>query len=61
LRKVLTLYRLSLGQARQEEVIEYLLGKNLEDEEVSELVMNLSPYFKSLDYKRKRKPKRDRS
>ena len=44
LMKVLSLYRLSLGQARQEELIEYLFENDFGD--MSELFMNLSPYFK---------------
>ena len=45
--KILSLYRLTLGQARQEELIEYLF-KNCEDmEDVRELFINLSPYYKS--------------
>ncbi len=44
LMKVLSLYRLSLGHARQEELIEYLFENEFED--MKELFMNLSPYFK---------------
>jgi len=45
--KILSLYRLTLGQARQEELIEYLF-KSCEDiEDVRELFINLSPYYKS--------------
>lgn len=45
--KLLSLYRLTLGQARQEELIEYLF-KNCEDMgDIRELFINLSPYYKS--------------
>lgn len=44
LMKVLSLYRLSLGQARQEELIEYLFENDFDN--MDELFMNLSPYFK---------------
>ncbi len=44
--KILSLYRLSLGQARQEELIEYLFENGVSHEEVEQLFMNLSPYFK---------------
>lgn len=45
--KILSLYRLTLGQARQEELIEYLF-KNCEDmDDIRELFINLSPYYKS--------------
>jgi len=45
--KILSLYRLTLGQARQEELIEYLF-KSCEDlDDVRELFINLSPYYKS--------------
>ena len=44
LMKILSLYRISLGQARQEELIDYLFDEGFED--MSELFMNLSPYFR---------------
>ena len=46
--KILSLYRLTLGQARQEELLNHLL-KNLKDEDkqfVKDLFINLSPYYK---------------
>lgn len=44
--KILSLYRLTLGQARQEELLEYLF-KNCEDSSrLKELFINLSPYYK---------------
>ena len=44
--KILSLYRLSLGQARQEELLEYVLQSQLDEEQLKELFINLSPYFK---------------
>lgn len=44
--KILSLYRLTLGQARQEELLEYLF-KNCDDaEQLKELFINLSPFYK---------------
>ncbi len=44
--KILSLYRLTLGQARQEELLEHIF-KNCEDsEELQDICMNLSPYYK---------------
>ena len=44
--KILSLYRLTLGQARQEEWLEYLF-KNVENpDKLKELFINLSPYYK---------------
>jgi len=46
--KILSLYRLTLGQARQEELLEHIF-KNFEDgEELKELFINLSPYYKEV-------------
>ena len=42
--KILSLYRLTLGQPRQEELIS-LLNENLEAEQEAKLFMNLSPYY----------------
>lgn len=45
--KILSLYRLTLGQARQEELLEYIF-QNCEDlEDMKKLFMNLSPYYKN--------------
>lgn len=44
--KILSLYRLTLGQARQEELLEYLMNQGKKPEELKDLFMNLSPYFK---------------
>ena len=44
--KILSLYRLTLGQARQEELLEYIF-QNFEDtEEMKDLFINLSPFYK---------------
>lgn len=46
--KILSLYRLTLGQARQEELLEHLF-KNIDEEEqerLREMFINLSPYYK---------------
>lgn len=46
LMKILSLYRLTLGQARQEELLEYLFN-NFEDTSVlKKLFINLSPYIR---------------
>lgn len=45
--KILSLYRLTLGQARQEELLEYIF-QNFEDtDEIKDLFINLSPFYKS--------------
>lgn len=45
--KILSMYRLTLGQARQEELLEYLF-KNCDDpEKLRALFINLSPFYKS--------------
>ena len=44
--KILSLYRLTLGQARQEELLEYIF-QNFEDTEgMKDLFINLSPFYK---------------
>ena len=44
--KILSMYRLTLGQARQEELLEYLF-KNCDDpDKLKELFINLSPFYK---------------
>ena len=45
LQKILSLYRVTLGQARQEELLEYLFN-NREAAEIKELFINLSPFSK---------------
>lgn len=45
--KILSLYRLTLGQARQEELLEYIF-QNCEDvDDMKKLFINLSPYYKN--------------
>lgn len=46
--KILSLYRLTLGQARQEELLEYLIQNDNGKENLEELFMNLSPYFRKV-------------
>lgn len=44
--KILSVYRLTLGQARQEELLEYLF-KNCDDPaKLKKLFINLSPYYR---------------
>jgi hypothetical protein len=45
--KILSLYRLSLGQARQEELLEYMIENDIDEEKLQELFINLSPFYKS--------------
>ena len=48
LRKVLSLYRLTMGQARQEELVEYILESGMKDKEyIRSLFINLSPYIRA--------------
>jgi hypothetical protein len=35
-----------LGQARQEELLEYFMQEDMEQEQLDKLFINLSPYFK---------------
>ena len=44
--KILSLYRLTLGQARQEELLEYLFHECTNPEKLKKLFINLSPYSK---------------
>lgn len=44
--KILSLYRLTLGQARQEELLEYLFKNCKDTEDMKGLFINLSPYYK---------------
>lgn len=46
LMKILALYRLSLGQARQEDLLDHLLSNGVKEEQLNELFMNLSPFAK---------------
>ncbi|MFC4559740.1 hypothetical protein ACFO3D_16255 [Virgibacillus kekensis] len=50
LMKILALYRLSLGQARQEDLLEYLLKNDIDENQLKELFMNLSPFSKEHQY-----------
>lgn len=50
LNKILSLYRLSIGQAKQEELITHLFETEIDKEEVKQLYMNLSPYFRREAY-----------
>lgn len=61
IRKVLALYRLTMGQARQEEFVEDILKSEMKDREyIRELFINLSPYIRTdkewKEKMRKRKP-----
>ena len=44
--EVLSLYRLTMGQPRQEELSQILSSQDLSDEELKKLTINLSPYNK---------------
>lgn len=44
--KILSLYRLTLGQARQEELLEYIFRECSDTDELKKLFINLSPYSK---------------
>ena len=44
--KILSLYRLTLGQARQEELLEYLFNNVENPEKLKDLFINLSPFYK---------------
>lgn len=44
--KILSMYRLTLGQARQEELLEYLFQNCDDAEKLKELFINLSPFYK---------------
>ena len=44
--KILSLYRLTLGQARQEELLEYLFRKCGDSDQLKELFIDLSPFSK---------------
>ena len=44
--KILSLYRLTLGQARQEELLEYIVQNTEDGEDLKKLFINLSPHYK---------------
>lgn len=46
LMKILNLYRLTLGQARQEELLEYIMQNREDNANLKEWFINLSPYYK---------------
>lgn len=48
--KILSLYRLTLGQARQEELLEYLFQNVEEPDDLKELFINLSPFYKGQQF-----------
>lgn len=50
--KILSLYRLTLGQARQEELLEYIFQNCADVDEMKKLFINLSPYYKNADNER---------
>ena len=43
--KILSLYRLTLGQARQEELLEYVLQSQLDEEQIKKNVYQLESVF----------------
>jgi len=45
--RILSLYRLTLGQARQEELLEYILDNCDHIEDMREMFINLSPFYKN--------------
>jgi len=49
---VLTFYRLTFGQPRQEELVETLLKENMDKKELDQLInnlmINLSPIYKKM-------------
>ena len=47
--KILSLYRLTLDQARQEELLEYLFKSCDDPDKLKELFINLSPFYKEGD------------
>lgn len=49
LMKILSVYRLSLGQMRQEELVEYIIKNDLDEDNIKNLFMNLSPYYRNLE------------
>ena len=54
--KILSLYRLTMGQARQEELLDYIFTEITDEKERTELkkmFINLSPYWKEFEKKKK--------
>ena len=50
--KILSMYRLTLGQARQEELLEYLFKNCDNPEKLKSLFINLSPYYREQQKKK---------
>ncbi|MDY0151949.1 MAG: hypothetical protein RBS43_06710 [Candidatus Cloacimonas sp.] len=46
--KILSLYRLTLGQARQEELLEHIFTNCENSDDIKELFINLSPYYREM-------------
>ena len=45
--EILSLYRLTLGQPRQEELVEKIMdNENIDKKELNELFINLSPFYR---------------
>ena len=44
--KILSLYRLTLGQARQEELLEYIFQNFKDTEELKNMIINISPFYR---------------
>lgn len=47
--KILSLYRLTLGQARQEELLEYIFQNCERPEELKKMFINLSPFYRTIN------------
>ena len=58
--KVLSIYRLTMGQARQEELVNYILNSEFDDNEIHSLFFNLSPYSRTSGEWRKAAAKREK-
>lgn len=46
LTKIMSLYRLTMGQTRQEDIIQMIQKSDLSEEQIQQLFINLSPYFR---------------
>ncbi len=46
--KILSLYRLTLGQARQEELLEYIFQNCDKPDDLKKMFINLSPYYRTI-------------
>lgn len=57
--KVLSLYRLTMGQVRQEELVDYILASGMKDRNyIKNLFINLSPYVRTDDVWKEKMSKR---